>query len=38
VRIALTYVALNGLEGCAADIRNAYLQAHSEYIVWDLSF
>jgi hypothetical protein len=33
VRIALTYAALNGLEVCAADIRNAYLQAHSDYIV-----
>jgi hypothetical protein len=29
VRIALTYAALNGLEVCAADIRNAYLQAPS---------
>jgi hypothetical protein len=37
VRIALTYAALNGLEVCAADIRNAYLQAHSDYIIWDLS-
>jgi hypothetical protein len=27
VRIALTYAAQNGLEVCAADIRNAYLQA-----------
>jgi hypothetical protein len=27
VRIALTYAAKNGLEVCAADIRNAYLQA-----------
>jgi hypothetical protein len=25
VRIALTYAALNGLEVCAADIRNAFL-------------
>ena len=29
VRIALTYAALNGLAVCAADIRNAYLQAPS---------
>ena len=29
VRIALTYAALNGLEVCAGDIRNAYLQAPS---------
>jgi len=29
VRIALTYAALNGLDVCAADIRNAYLQAPS---------
>jgi hypothetical protein len=28
-RIALTYAALNGLQVCAADIRNAYLQAPS---------
>jgi hypothetical protein len=27
VRIALTYAAKNGLEVCAADIWNAYLQA-----------
>jgi hypothetical protein len=36
VRIALTYTALNGLEVCAADIRNAYLQAPScgkDYII-----
>jgi hypothetical protein len=32
VRIALTYAALNGLKVCAADIRNAYLQAPS--LVW----
>jgi hypothetical protein len=37
VRIALTYAALSGLEVCAADIRDAYLQAHSDYIIWDLS-
>jgi hypothetical protein len=37
VRIALTYAALTGLEVCAADIRNAYLQAHSDNIIWDLS-
>ena len=29
VRIALTYAALNGLEVCAGDILNAYLQAPS---------
>ena len=29
VRIALTYAALNGLNVCAADIKNAYLQAPS---------
>ena len=29
VRIALTYAALNGLDVCAADIRNAHLQAPS---------
>jgi hypothetical protein len=29
VGIALTYAALNGLKVCAADIRNAYLQAPS---------
>ena len=36
VRIAFTYAALNGLDICAADIRNAYLQAPSsqkDYIV-----
>ena len=36
VRIAFTYAALNGLEVCAADIRNAYLQAPSsckDYII-----
>ena len=36
VRIAFTYAALNGLDVCAADIRNAYLQAPSsrkDYIV-----
>jgi hypothetical protein len=36
VRIALTYAALNGLEVCAPDIRNAYLQARSsckDYII-----
>ena len=36
VRIALTYAALNGLDVCAADIRNAYLQAPSsnkDYII-----
>ena len=29
IRIAFTYAALNELEVCAADIRNAYLQAPS---------
>ena len=29
VRTALTYAALNGLEACAADTRNAFLQAPS---------
>jgi hypothetical protein len=36
VRIALTYAALNGLEVCAADIRNAYLQepsSNKDYII-----
>ncbi len=36
VRISFTYAALNGLDVCAADIRNAYLQAPSsqkDYIV-----
>ena len=36
VRIALTYAALNGLNVCAADIRNAYLQSPSscqDYII-----
>jgi hypothetical protein len=36
VRIALTYVALNGMEVCAADIRNAYLLTSSsckDYII-----
>ena len=36
VQIAFTYAALNGLDICAADIRNAYLQAPSsqkDYIV-----
>ena len=29
IRIVLTYAALNGLDVCAADIQNAYLQAPS---------
>ena len=36
VRIAFTYAALNGLDVCAADIQNAYLQAPSsakDYII-----
>jgi hypothetical protein len=36
VRIALTYAALNGLKVCAADVRNACLQAPSsckDYII-----
>ena len=41
VRIALTYAALNGLDVCAADIRNAYLQAKSSekhYVECGLEF
>ena len=41
VRIALTYAALNELDVCAADIRNAYLQAPSsqkDYIVCGAEF
>ena len=41
VRIAFTYAALNGLEVCAADIRNAYLQAPSSqkhYIICGKEF
>ena len=34
VRIALTYAALNGLEVCAGDIQNAYLQAPSSQKDW----
>ena len=36
VRIAFTYIALNGLQVLTADIRNAYLQAPSfqkDYVV-----
>ena len=36
VRIALTYAALNSLNVCAGDIRNAYLQAPSsckDYVI-----
>lgn len=36
VRIALTYATLNGLDVCAGDIRNAYIQAPSsqkDYII-----
>jgi hypothetical protein len=36
VRIALTYAALNGIDVCATDIRNAYIQAPSsrkDYII-----
>ena len=36
IRIAFTYSALNDLDVCAADVRNAYLQAPSsekDYIV-----
>jgi hypothetical protein len=36
VRIAFTYAALNGVDVCATDIRNAYLQAPSsckDYII-----
>jgi hypothetical protein len=41
VRIALTYAAKNGLEVCAADIRNAYLQTPSyckDYIIYGPEF
>ena len=41
VRIAFTYAALNGLDVCAADIRNAYLQAPSsqkDYIICGIEF
>ena len=41
VRIALTYAVLNELSVCAADIRNAYLQAPSLqkfYIICDTEF
>jgi hypothetical protein len=31
VRIALTYAALNGVDVCAADIRNTYIQAPSSW-------
>jgi hypothetical protein len=33
VRITLAYAAQNGLQVCAADIRNAYLEAPSDYII-----
>ena len=41
VHIAFTYAALNGLDICAADIRNVYLQAPSsqqDYIVCSSEF
>lgn len=41
VRIAFTYAALNGLDVCASDIRNAYIQAKSSekhYIVCSPEF
>ena len=41
VRIAFTDAALNGLDTCAADIRNAYLQAPSsqkDYIICGKEF
>jgi hypothetical protein len=41
VRIAFTYAALNSVDVCAADIRNAYLQAPSsqkDYIVCGAEF
>ena len=41
VRIALTYAALNDINVCAADIKNAYLQAPSSekhYIICGLEF
>ena len=36
IRVALTYVVLNGLNVVAADIRNAYIQvssSHKDYII-----
>ena len=41
IRIALTYAALNGLDVCAADIRNAFLQSPSsckDYIICGAEF
>ena len=41
VRIAFTYAALTGLDVCAGDIRNAYLQAPSsqkDYIICEPEF
>ena len=41
VRIAFTYAALNGIDICAADVLNAYLQAplsEKHYIVCGLEF
>ncbi|GAX21971.1 hypothetical protein FisN_16Hh038 [Fistulifera solaris] len=41
VRIAFTYAALNGVDICAADIRNAYLQAPSSqkhYVICGIEF
>jgi hypothetical protein len=41
VRIALTYASLNGLQVCAGDIQNAYLQAPSsqkEYVIYGPEF
>ena len=41
VRIDFTYAALSGLDACAGDIRNAYLQAPSsqkDYILCGTEF
>ena len=41
VQTALTYAALNGLDVCAADIQNAYLQVPSlqkDYIICGQEF
>ena len=41
VRIGFTYAALNGIDVCAADICNAYLQAPSsqkDYVICGLEF
>ena len=41
IQIAFTFTALNELDVCAADIRNAYLQAPSsckDYVIWGPEF